>query len=71
MIQVFAAGHGIIREACERERKACEAAQAKLNAAIKAKDELEVGKLRKEVSKARASLRLAEEKNKHSSSNLH
>jgi hypothetical protein len=71
MIQVFAAGHGIIREAFERERKACEAAQAKLNAAIKAKDELEVGKLRKEVSKARASLRLAEEKNKHSSSNLH
>jgi hypothetical protein len=71
MIQVFAAGHGIIREAFEHERKAYEAAQAKLNAAIKAKDELEVGKLRKEVSKARASLRLAEEKNKHSSSNLH
>lgn len=72
MLQVFAAGHGIIREALNKERESFEASQKKLNASIEAKaSEDEIGKLRKEFSKARASLRMAEEKNKERSSSLH
>jgi hypothetical protein len=67
---VFAAGHGMIRAALEREQAACKAVEQQLTAAIERKDQLEIGRLRKELSKARASLRVTEERTKKQSSRL-
>ena len=67
---VFAAGHGMIRAVLEREQSACKAIEQQLTAAIELKDQLEIGRLRKELSKARASLRVTEERTKKQSSRL-